>query len=265
MFKAGVNTIKSQKVSILSSGVRLGGTLFFPDTPKRIPGVCICHGIPRDNKPVEEKRYPALAEKFCEKGYAALIFNFQGTSGSEGEFSFSGWSRNVSDAISYLAYSPRIDPERLGLMCFSGGAFVSWSVVANDSRIKAFASCSSPSDLTKMRVIEEGIKYAKKSGLLRINNVEKARKEVRADLQKLNPLNWVGKISPRPVLIIHGAQDDVIPVQSAWELYEKAKEPKEILILENADHVIRNNEEAMKAATDWIVKNTNQDQKFSVN
>nr|MDO8083158.1 CocE/NonD family hydrolase [Candidatus Freyarchaeota archaeon] len=248
--------IKSEKISILSSGVRLGGTLFFPEAPKQIPGVCICHGIPRDNKPVEEKRYPALAEKFCERGYAALIFNLQGTSGSEGEFSFSGWSRNVSDAISYLASSPRLDPRRLGLMSFSGGAFVSWSVVAHDSRIKAFASCSSPSDLTKMRVIEEGIKYAKKSEILRITNVEKTRKEVRTDLQKLNPLNWAGKISPRPVLIIHGDQDEVVPVQSAYELYENAKEPKKILIFKNADHVIRNNEDAMKAVTDWIVKNT---------
>jgi putative redox protein len=256
MFKAGVNMIKREKISILSGGVRLGGTLFFPDTSKRVPGVCICHGIPRDNKPVEEKRYPALAEKFCERGYAALIFNLQGTSGSDGEFSFSGWSRNISDAISYLASSQHIDPGRLGLMSFSGGAFVSWSVVANDPRIKAFASCSSPSDLTKMRVIEEGVKYAKKSGILRITNVEKTRKELRTDLQKLNPLNWAGKISPRPVLIIHGDHDDVVPVQSAYELYENAKEPKKILIFKNADHVIRNNEDAMKAVTDWIVKNT---------
>lgn len=247
--------IKREKVSITSGEVHLGGTLFFPEMPKRIPGVCICHGIPRDNKPVEEKKYPALAEKFCERGCAALIFNFQGASGSGGEFSFSGWARNVSDVISYLASHPRIDAERLGLMGFSGGAFVSWSVVAKDSRIKAFASCSSPSDLTGMRIIEEGIKYAKKIGILRINDVDKARKELRIDSQKLNPLKWAEKISPRPVLIIHGAQDDLIPVKNAYELYEKAKEPKKILIFENTDHVIRNNEDAMNTVADWIVKN----------
>ncbi|WXG39865.1 MAG: CocE/NonD family hydrolase [Candidatus Freyarchaeum deiterrae] len=253
--------IKSERVSIISSGVRLGGTLFFLDTSasERIPGVCICHGIPRENRPVEEKGYPTLAEKFCERGYAALIFNFQGTSGSEGEFSFSGWSRNVSDAISYLASSPRIDPGRLGLVSFSAGAFVSWSVVANDSRVKAFASCSSPSDLTKIPVIKEGIKYATQFGILKITNTEKTFKELRTDLKKLNPLDWAGKISPRPVLIIHGDQDDVVPVKSAYDLYEKAREPKKILILKNVNHHIRNNQEAMKTVTDWTVKNTNQD------
>jgi putative redox protein len=247
--------IKSEKVSILSSEVRLGGTLFLPDAPKRVPGVCICHGLPRENKPVEEKGYPSLAEKFCERGYAALIFNFQGTSGSEGEFSFSGWSHNVSDAISYLTSSPRIDPGRLGLVSFSAGAFVSWSVAARDSRIKAFASCSSPSDLTKVP-IEEGIKYAKEFGILNITNIEKAVKELRTDLQKLNPLKYAGKVSPRPVLIIHGDQDEVVPVQSAYDLYENAKEPKKILIFKNVNHQIRNNQDAMKAVTDWTVENT---------
>ncbi|MEM3587749.1 MAG: alpha/beta hydrolase, partial [Candidatus Jordarchaeaceae archaeon] len=88
-----------------------------------------------------------------------------------------------------------------------------------------------------------------------INNIDKARKELRIDLQELSPVKWAEKISPRPVLIIHGAQDDLIPVKSAYELYEKAKEPKKILIFENTDHVIRNNEEAMNTVADWIVKN----------
>ncbi|MFB0562735.1 MAG: alpha/beta hydrolase family protein [Candidatus Lokiarchaeia archaeon] len=247
--------VKSEKISILSSGVRLGGTFFYPETPKRTPGVCICHGIPRVNKPVEEKGYPFLAKKFCERKYAALIFNFQGTSGSEGEFSFSAWSRNVLDAISYLASSPRIDPKRLGLVSFSAGAFVSWSVVANDSRIKAFASCSSPSDFRKIPFIEEGIKYLKKFGILKITNIKKTVKGLRSDLRELRPLQWVGKISPRPVLIVHGDQDDVIPVQSAHKLYENAKEPKKILIFKNVNHQIRNNQEAMDAVVEWTVKN----------
>ncbi len=247
---------ESEKITILSSGVRLGGTFFYPDTAKPTPGVCICHGIPRVNKPVEEKGYPFLAKKFCEREYAALIFNFQGTSGSEGEFSFSGWSRNVLDAISYLASSPRINPERLGLVSFSAGAFVSWSVVANDRRIRAFASCSSPSDFKKIPFIEEGIKYAKKFGILRITNAKKTVKQLRTDLQELTPLHWVGKISPKPILIVHGDQDDVIPVQNAYELYERAKEPKKILIFKNVNHQIRNNQEAMDAVVEWTVKNT---------
>ncbi|MGQ9721651.1 MAG: alpha/beta hydrolase family protein [Candidatus Jordarchaeum sp.] len=247
--------IENEKISIISNGVRLGGTLFYPDTPKPVPGVCICHGIPRENKPVEEKGYPFLAKKFCEKNCAALIFNFQGTSGSEGEFSFSNWSRNVLDAISHLASNPRVNPERLGLVSFSAGAFVSWAVVANDQRIKAFASCSSPSDLAKIPFIGEGIKYAEKYEILKITDIKKALKELKNDLRELNPLKWAEKISPRPVLIVHGDQDEVVPVQSAHDLYQKAKEPKKILIFKNVNHQIRKNQEAMDTVVDWTVKN----------
>jgi dipeptidyl aminopeptidase/acylaminoacyl peptidase len=251
--KLGVNMIESRKVAILSNGVCLGGTIFFPEDAKPVPAVCICHGLPRENKPVEEKGYPSLAKEFCGRGCAALIFNFQGTSGSEGEFSFSGWSRNVYDAISYLASLPRIDPKRLGLVGFSAGAFVSWSVVANDPRVRAFASCSSPSDLEKIPLIVEGIKYAKEFGMLRITNVEKTLKELLVDMKNLKPLNWAGSISPRPVLIVHGDQDEIIPVQNAYELYQHAKEPKKLLICKNVNHQIRNNKKAMDAVVDWTI------------
>ncbi len=249
----GVDMIESRKVVFLSNGVCLGGTIFFPQDVKPVPAVCICHGLPRENKPVEEKGYPSLAKEFCGRGCAALIFNFQGTSGSEGEFSFSGWSRNVSDAISYLASFPRIDPKRLGLVSFSAGAFVSWSVVANDPRVKSFASCSSPSDLGKIPLIVEGIKYAKEFGVLRITNVEKTVKELVEDLRKLKPLHWAGSISPRPVLIVHGDKDEIIPVQNAYELYQHAKEPKKLLICKNVNHQIRNNKKAMDVVVDWII------------
>ena len=247
--------IKSENLTILSGGVRLSGVFFSPEAQERVPGVCICHGIPRVNKPVEEKGYPALAKRFCEAGCAALIFNFQGTSGSEGEFGFSAWSRNVSDAVTQLASSPLVDPERLGLLSFSAGAFVSWSVVARDQRIRAFASCSSPSDLSKIPLINEGIKYAKELGVLRIKDIERAERELRSDFQKLSPLKWVGKISPRPVLIVHGDRDDVIPVECAYELYERAKEPKKLLIFKGVNHQIRNSQEAMDAVVEWMVEN----------
>ena len=145
--------------------------------------------------------------------------------------------------------------KRQGLLSFSAGAYVSWSIVAKDSRIRVFASCSSPSDLSKIPLINEGIKYAKELGILRIKDVERAVRELRSDFQKLSPLKWAGKISPRPVLIVHGDRDDVIPVESAYELYERAKEPKKLLIFKGVNHQIRNSQEAMDAVVKWMVEN----------
>lgn len=48
-------------------------------------------------------------------------------------------------------------------------------------------------------------------------------------LEPVDPIHWVGRITPRPVLFINGDADDVVPVPSNKALHEAAKEPKQIL------------------------------------
>ncbi|HEY0605912.1 MAG TPA: alpha/beta hydrolase, partial [Herpetosiphonaceae bacterium] len=54
--------------------------------------------------------------------------------------------------------------------------------------------------------------------------------------QAVRPLDVVGKIAPRPLLIIHGSADAITPVSHARLLYEAAGQPKELWVLENAPH-----------------------------
>ena len=71
---------------------------------------------------------------------------------------------------------------------------------------------------------------------------------------EINPLNWIDKISPRPLLIVHGADDETVDPSHARELYEKAKEPKDISIIEGGEHKLRLSEPAMDAAMSWLKK-----------
>jgi len=43
-------------------------------------------------------------------------------------------------------------------------------------------------------------------------------------------------ISPRPILIIHGEQDTIVNPRDAVQLYEAAKEPKELWLAPDAEH-----------------------------
>ena len=51
-----------------------------------------------------------------------------------------------------------------------------------------------------------------------------------------DPLRWVGRLAPRPLLIIHGGQDKDVPVSEAYRLYEAASDPKELWVVEEAGH-----------------------------
>lgn len=57
-----------------------------------------------------------------------------------------------------------------------------------------------------------------------------------AILKETDPVRHVGDISPRPVLMINGRRDTVVPPQCADELFAAAREPKEI-IWHDSDHI----------------------------
>ena len=52
----------------------------------------------------------------------------------------------------------------------------------------------------------------------------------------LRPIDRVGALAPRPLLIIHGTSDLVTPVEHAHRLHAAAGEPKELWIAEGAHH-----------------------------
>ena len=52
-------------------------------------------------------------------------------------------------------------------------------------------------------------------------------------LRPLEPMRYIEHISPTPLLMINGAQDEQIPRENAELLYRAAREPKEIVWLES--------------------------------
>ena len=51
------------------------------------------------------------------------------------------------------------------------------------------------------------------------------------------PQEFVASISPRPVLFIHGDRDKIVPVEMSRQLFERALEPKQLLIVPGAGHL----------------------------
>jgi len=57
-----------------------------------------------------------------------------------------------------------------------------------------------------------------------------------AAISRPSPLEAVGRIAPRPLLLLHGTDDPVIPVEHSRQLYAAAGDPRELWILEGARH-----------------------------
>jgi dipeptidyl aminopeptidase/acylaminoacyl peptidase len=76
---------------------------------------------------------------------------------------------------------------------------------------------------------------------------------VRTMLASVDPINYVDKISPRPLLIQLGKYDDVVPFKNGMKLFEKAKEPKQ-LIVHDSGHSIPA-DKAIEKTIDWMKNN----------
>lgn len=66
--------------------------------------------------------------------------------------------------------------------------------------------------------------------------------------------DWVSKLSPKPLLLIHGDRDRNLPARSSWHIFVHAKEPKEIVIYKGSGHFLREcHQELQELLKSWLV------------
>jgi fermentation-respiration switch protein FrsA (DUF1100 family) len=237
--------------------LNLPGEVYFPVTTKRpCPALCLCHGIPSGQpSSSDDTGYPGLAEKFCAAGFIALIFNFRGAGEAQGNLDMLGWTRDLKAAIDYLSSMDEVDKSRLCLLGSSAGAAVSVYVAANDPRVSSLVTLACPAEfgfLADKQRAEATIDHFRSIGVIRYADFPPSSDDWLAGFGMVSPLKWIDKISPCPLLLIHGDKDDLVPVEHARKLFEKAGEPKELIIIPGAGHRLRLEHEAVNTALDWL-------------
>jgi alpha/beta superfamily hydrolase len=253
-----VRSVSPKRFSLRVEGLKLAAEIYVPEGKGSHPAVCICHGVPARRTPDPSDRgYPVLAERFCSEGLVSLIFNFRGTGESEGNFDMWGWTRDVRAAVDYLYSLEEVDKSRLSLMGFSGGAMASVYHAAHDKRITSVVACACPArffDISEFSKLEEFLTHCRQVGIIRDSSFPSSLEEWARGFDMVTPTKWIDKISPRPLLIVHGDNDITVPVSHALELYQKAREPKEISIIKGAEHRLRLSQPAMDTVLVWLKK-----------
>jgi len=244
-------------VTLEVEDLNIVGQLYLPgegdQTP--YPTVCVCHGIPAKSPDPSDRGYPLLAERICRQGFAVFIFNFRGTGASGGNLDILGWTRDLKAAIDYLCALPEMDRSRLLLLGFSGGAAVSVYVASQDKRVSSVVTCACPAEFTSFLNADEPqavIDHFRSIGTIRDESFPQSTEEWLSGFGLVGPIRYVAGIAPRPLLLVHGSQDEVVEVSHAYKLYDSAGEPKQIIIVDGAEHRLRQNDRAMAIVIDWL-------------
>jgi dipeptidyl aminopeptidase/acylaminoacyl peptidase len=200
--------------------------------PGRQPNaVILVHGIHANR----QATLPAAVMLF-EADYHVLMLDLRGHGDSEGEqVSYGFYERlDVQAGVSYLMAKPEV--ENVGAIGYSlGGAAVA-QAAANDGRLQAVVIQSSFSSLSDT-VDDSFAEYTKWPKWPFAPFVVKAAEmELEVKIQQIDSARALATISPRPILIIHGSEDKLFPVHQAFKLYQTAKEPKDLWVIEGMGH-----------------------------
>lgn len=236
-------------------GLAIQGEFYFPlRRGTALPALLLCHGIPAGPHDPTDKGYPQLAERLCKEGFAVLIFNFRGAGLSQGNLDMLGWTRDLAAAVDYLWARPGLDRKRLFVLGFSAGAAVAVYVASRDKRIAGLALGACPARIapaTKQKA-KALLQQCREVGAIKDPSFPSSLEAWIAGFTEVNPIRWIDKIAPRPLVLIHGEKDELFGPKQARILYDRAREPKELIILPGLGHRLRRMEPAISAALDWL-------------
>ncbi len=218
-------------------------------------GVVLSHGFPGASQKAgsPSSGFPELAVRLAaETGAAVLTFDFRGTGLSDGEFSLGGWQADLTAGIETLRAVPGI--ERTWLVGFAAGGTLSICAAGEDVSIAGVAAFSPLAD------------FAERAGETRRSSAQaKAAAEAARTrgyppepeawaraVREVRPSLLVAHIPPRPLLIVHGASDDVVPLTDARELADAADASSELRVLAGAGHGLVHDPRAIALLLGWF-------------
>ncbi|HET9075427.1 MAG TPA: prolyl oligopeptidase family serine peptidase [Acidimicrobiales bacterium] len=217
-------------------------------------GLVLCHGFPADPpRPDSPNRgYQQLADRLAaDTGWVVLTFSFRGTSGSTGNFSLGGWLADLQVAIDVMLASDEVDA--VWVCGFAAGGALAICAAGEDPRVRGVAAFSAPADFADRATdARRFVAQARAVGVIHDPSFPPDLDEWARELREIRPLNLIGKIPPRSILLVHGANDEVVPVLDARALADAAYAQVELRVLPGAGHRLRNDPRAIALLIGWI-------------
>jgi len=240
-----------------TSRVTLHGLTDLPDAPGERPTVVICHGFKGF---MEVGFFPSLAALLAERGFVAVRFNLSGTGMRPGDervtdlaaFRDNTYSRELADLTAVLdataagSIAPgRVDRGRIGLFGHSRGGGMALLAAASPAwrdRLRALVTWAAIADID--RFTPEQKEELRRAGELPVVNIRTGQQlamglGMLADIEERRAeLDLAAAAAARraPWLIVHGAEDETVPVAAAHLHAERATGQTELLVVPGGDH-----------------------------
>ncbi len=188
------------------------------DTPEHPPraAVVFAHPLPTHGGTMHTKAVYQGTKGLVRAGCAVLRFNFRGVGQSAGTFDAGpGEKGDFTAALDYMAAKyPGVPLWAAG---FSFGSWIALETGAADDRVTALIGIAPP-------VTKAGYDFSNT------------------------------RTSTKPKFFVHGEADEICPVQDMWKFYGALPEPKELVVIDMADHLFDGRTSEVGDALEDLVK-----------
>ena len=196
--------------------------------------IILLHGYGRS----KEQLLPQ-ANFLNKAGYNIFMFDFRASGESEGRYITFGRKevRDLVGAVKYLKKRSDVDMSKVGLLGFSMGGAVALMKSGDLPEIKAIAVSSSYAQF-KTVIWCNFQQYLRGIPFFPIGYFTLWIIKYRTGcyLPTIAPVKYVHKLKARPLMIMHSAHDNRVPIEDAMEFYRKAPWLKEFWLVRNANH-----------------------------
>ena len=181
-----------------------------------------------------------VAAMLRRHGYGVLVMSTRGHDRSDGELITFG-VQEMKDLAAWHALAltlAGVDPRRIGMFGSSMGGSLAIQYAADHRDIRAVvadSAFSSLDDTVSTSVLHQtGLPAFPFAPLV----VFWAERQAGFDSATIDAKRWIGRLSPRPVLLLQGGRDTFITPASGRLLYDAAREPKELWFDPDVGHTL---------------------------
>lgn len=183
-----------------------------------------------------------IAEALTGENYAVLAFDFTGLGESEGDFSETTFSHNISDLLEANTFLTEHYQAPSLIIGHSLGGTAAIFAAYQLENIKAVVSIGSPFEPKHVEHLFENKKTdIEENGQAEVNIGGRnflMKKEFLDDIKKRSEEDVLPNLR-KALLVMHSPQDDIVEIKNAEKIYTAAHHPKSFVSLDGANHLMR--------------------------
>lgn len=192
--------------------------------------VLVCHGVAANKSDLLK-----VGINFHKAGYDVYMFDFRGH-GASGNAPITYGYHEKKDIRAILDYIKSTGVEDIGIYGLSMGGAIVMQSLPDSPEVKVVIIDSGFASAQKVMDYRIGMVFPPFC-VKPLGDITKfyGNKVFHVDLEKVAPIDVIDSIN-RPIMFIVGDKDHIITPDNGKLLYEKAQEPKELIVIKGADH-----------------------------